>query len=147
MQWKIIFYIFALFLATFSNFTLAQTTDIPGAASTASLQTEAQKKDGVIIEILNVINQGEIAVAKLALQRSHNTAVKNFAETMIHDHSKSLEDTKQLSQKIGITPIASEKSDKLQGKNDKTLKKLNSTSDNEFDEKYIHAMVEGHEKV
>lgn len=114
-------------------------------ANAASTAAETQEKDGKIIAILTTIDNNEIAAANEALKRSTNPDVKNFAQTMITDHSKNLADFKTLSQKINTPAVSSDKSNSLQKQGASLLKNLEAVPANQFDTTYINAMVKGHE--
>ena len=43
--------------------------------------------EGQIVKYLQTVNGGEIADARMALRRSKDADVKNFAKEMIKDHS------------------------------------------------------------
>ncbi|MFT3742335.1 MAG: DUF4142 domain-containing protein [Gammaproteobacteria bacterium] len=135
-----------ILLALTPNLALAkESTDSPSAVQVD--QTTAQEKAGKTIEILTVVNQGEIAAAQVALKRSQNTQVKEFAEHMIQDHGKNLATLKKLSTDLHIMPVASDKSKEMEKKNAKLGHKLMTVSQGEFDKTYMDAMVKGHQKV
>ena len=83
----------------------------------------------------------EVQLAGLAIARSQNPEIKNFAQRMIDDHSKANDE---------LRPIAASKSiilPKDLGANEKSLSdKLSKLSGAEFDKEYVKAMVEDHEK-
>ena len=83
----------------------------------------------------------EVQLAGLAIARSQNPEIKNFAQRMIDDHSKANDE---------LRPIAASKSiilPKEPGANEKALSdKLSKLSGAEFDKEYVKAMVEDHEK-
>ena len=104
-------------------------------------------KEGEIFEIMMEVDKNEIAAAKLALSKTANPAVKKLAEMMINDHTKHLEATKKLSQRLGITPVPSEKSSELKDKGKITAEKLSTLEKRQFDMAYTLAMVKGHSEV
>jgi putative membrane protein len=103
-------------------------------ASTAHQDTEFLKK----------ANQGsvdEIDLAQLALKKSTDDDVKAFAQKMIDDHTKLLNDMKPFDMEAGVTPPehpdAATEASKL---------KLDLLSGKSFDKAYIKDMVEDHHK-
>ncbi|MEP6924616.1 MAG: DUF4142 domain-containing protein [Pyrinomonadaceae bacterium] len=93
---------------------------------------------------LNEVAEGgmaEVQLASLALTRTQNPEVKEFAKRMIDDHTKATDELK---------PIAASKSitlPKEPGATEKSLSdKLSKLSGAEFDKEYVKAMVEDHEK-
>jgi putative membrane protein len=95
-------------------------------------------------EFLKQANQGsvdEIDLAKIALNKSQDPDVKNFAQKMIDDHSKLLEDMKPFDMEAGVTipEHDSVATDALKAK-------LELLTGKTFDKAYIKAMVEDHHK-
>lgn len=83
----------------------------------------------------------EVQLASLALTRSQNPEVKEFAKRMIDDHSKANDELK---------PIAASKSILLPkdlSATEKSLSdKLSKLNGAEFDKEYVNARVADHEK-
>lgn len=136
---KIIKSLLAFSLLFFSLISLAATTP---ATLSPTQQTDAQ-----ILKAIIQINTNEIKVSKLAEKRTNNTAVKQFAQMMVTDHSKNRQDAKALATKITITPMTSAKSDTLKQNGVAELKTLKSTKQSDFDKTYMDAMVKGHQAV
>lgn len=83
----------------------------------------------------------EIALSKLALQKSSNSEVKDFAQKMIDDHTKLISDMKPFAEQAGVTPPT-----KLKPEHKMVEKKLSALSGDAFDKQYIAAMVKDHHK-
>lgn len=129
-------------LAFFSSFTIvaAQTdTNIQVSSS------DTQQKEAKALNILMIVDMGEIKAAKMALVKTTNPNVKNFAQRMIKDHSQNLKLAKQFGQTNKIKPMNSDKAQELmkQGKDEAAI--LNDKKGKDFDVAYIDAMVKGHE--
>ena len=139
--------IFILFASSFSLGAIAETatSTTTGTVSTSTDLTAAQKEDAQIINILRVINTNEINAGNEALKRTTNPAVRNFAQTMVTDHSENLRKVKTFSQKMNMLPLSSKKSTYLQNKGQEELQTLSTVSSATFDKTYIDAMVKGHE--
>ena len=86
----------------------------------------------------SISNLQEVALAKLALQKSPTTAVKDFATKMISDHNNSEMKLLQLVKANGIQ-IPHEATDTPP--EDIVLKNL---SPEDFDKLYVHMMVADH---
>ena len=86
-------------------------------------------------------NNAEIDTAKMALQKSQNQAVKDYAQKMIDDHTKMLDSLHTLAQTDNIqfedkpTPMGQKLAAKLQG--------LDGPA---FDKAYINGMVKDHKE-
>jgi putative membrane protein len=81
----------------------------------------------------------EVALGKLALQKSANDKIKNFANMMITDHSKANDSLAVIAVKKNITlPIAVSADDQ------KAMDSLNNKTGKDFDKAYVAAMIAGH---
>lgn len=71
-------------------------------AQTATMDTPAasalNKADQKIVMDMARANMAEIEAGKLAVSKTQNAEVKTFAQQMIDDHTKALNDVKQLAQ-------------------------------------------------
>jgi putative membrane protein len=70
-----------------------------GGGSPASLS----RSDRQVIMDLAMANMAEIEAARAAQTKSQNEQVRNFAQQMIDDHTKALDDVRQLAQARGVT--------------------------------------------
>jgi putative membrane protein len=81
----------------------------------------------------------EVQLGQLALQKSNNDDVKQFAQRMIDDHTKLGDQMKPVAQQIGVKmPDGPSKKDKA------TMAKLQALSGDAFDKAYIKDMVKDH---
>lgn len=84
-------------------------------------------------------NMAEIEAGKLALQKAQSDEVKKYAQQMVDDHTKMLDEMKQLAQAKGVDlPTAPDR------KHQRLMKKLESASGEDFDRAYMSAMVRDH---
>jgi putative membrane protein len=84
----------------------------------------------------------EVQVGTLALTKATNSIVKQFAQTMIDDHTKANEELKALAQSKNITLPAI-----LSAKHQKELNDLAEKSGSDFDKEYSDLMVKDHKDV
>jgi putative membrane protein len=107
----------------------------------ARTQASTARQDTQFLEKANQGNVDEIELAQLALQRSNNDDVKNFAQRMIHDHNMLMENMKPFANEAGLQPpshaSAAAQAEKA---------KLGALSGEAFDKAYIKAMVQDHSK-
>lgn len=82
----------------------------------------------------------EVEAGNLALTRSQSEDVKQFAERMVIDHTKTNIELTQLATKKSI-PLPKE----LDSKHKSLSDKLSKLSGAEFDREYVKTMVEDHE--
>lgn len=94
------------------------------------------------IRQLALANIAEVEAGKLALEKARDPKVKEFAQHMVDDHSKMLDEVKKLAQSKGVelptTPDA---------KHRKTMKNLQSTPAGNFDRQFMRGMVRDHREA
>lgn len=92
-------------------------------------------------------NQSDISFAKVALKRSSNSDIREFANTMVKDHSSVIKQAVALVTKLGVTPKENAVSKSLEDQAKSTVKKLESVSKKDFDKTYIDNEVAYHKAV
>jgi putative membrane protein len=97
------------------------------------------KKDSTLLHDATSIKLSAIQIGKLELMNGSSEDVKKFAETLLADHKKSLNDLKMLAIDKTITIPTSVNDEKL-----KEYDSLNKVSGADFDKKFIDMMTEGH---
>ena len=121
-----------LFFATFFSSAFAQAPKL---------------SDAEIASVAVVANQNDIDFAKIALQRSKDTKVLEFANTMISDHQAVINMAVDLVTKLKVTPQDNAVSKQYVASAKETMKMLNSKSGKEFDKAYVDNEVTYHEAV
>jgi len=87
-------------------------------------------------------NMAEISLSQMALQRSQNEAVRQFAQMMVTDHTSAGNDLQTLATSKNITlPTA------VDQKHQSAMTKLGGESAADFDRDYMKQMVNDHEKM
>ena len=130
----------ALILASIA-LTAVNTANAEDKAS-ASVPTDAQ-----IAMIVVVADTVDVDYGKLAVKRTINQAVKEFAETMIRDHTAVNDKAIALAKQLGVTPEESDTSKSLKSNGKKELAKLKALTGAEFDKAYVDNEVSYHEAV
>ena len=109
------------------------------AALLAAGPVAAQSRDAKEVKELAIANMAEIEAGKLALEKAQDPKVKEFAQHMVDDHTKMLDEVKQLAQSKNVElPSAPD------AKHQKLMKKLQGLSGEKFDREYMQAMVKDH---
>ena len=140
-------------LAALGTACANQTANIGTANSAPLIKTEPAKPPsdagdmivtGGDLAFMNAAaagNMAEVELGKLADKQAASSNVKQFGQKMIDDHSKALEELKQLAsqKKVSLPPDVLPEQKQLMEK----LSKLNGA---EFDKEYVKAMLEAHEK-
>jgi putative membrane protein len=97
------------------------------------------KGDARHLKELAIANMAEIEAGKLAIEKAQDPKVKEFAQRMVDEHSKMLDEVKSLAQAKGVElPSAPD------AKHQKAMKKLQSASGADFDREYMRSMVKDH---
>lgn len=115
--------------------------------SRASAQDTQKLSDAEIASVAVVANQNDIDFAKIAKQKSHNSQVLEFANTMIADHQSVIDMAVALVTKLKVTPKDNAVSKKYVADAKGTIKMLNSKSDKAFDKAYVDNEVAYHKAV
>lgn len=110
-------------------------------------QQDNKLSDAEIASVAVVANQIDIDAAKLAADKSTNTAVQNFAKTMVSDHQSVIDKATALVQKLGVTPKDNALSQQLSSNAVKTRQSLQDKSGKAFDKAYIDNEVAYHQAV
>ena len=126
----VIIYTFTL---TFTSSAFAQETPTLSDAEIASIAVEA--------------NQNDIDFAKIAIQKSTDPKVVEFAKTMIADHQAVIDMAVALVTKLKVTPKDNAVSKEYATNAKKTMEMLNSKSGKAFDKAYVDNEVEYHRAV
>src|SRR4051812_16844943 len=110
-------------------------------AAPAYAQDKMSNDDQAAMKQLASANLAEIQSGKMAASKAQNPEVKSFAQKMVDDHGKMLEDLKSLAKSKGVAlpdnaPVKEMAQSKL----------LERKSGAEFDKDYMDHMVKDHEK-
>ena len=103
--------------------------------------------DPQIVGIVLAADQIDIDYGKIALAKSKNKAVREFAQRMVTDHSAVQGSVIGLAKKLGVTAADSDVSGSLKSGAVDITAKLNSLKGKEFDKFYIDNEVSYHKAV
>jgi putative membrane protein len=112
------------------------------ASSLGYAQDKVNRQDAKAIQSLAEANRAEVDAGKLALEKAQSEPVKKFAQHMVDDHGKMLDEVHKLAEAKGV-----QLSDDVSVKHKAEAKKLEAAPGEEFDKDYMNAMVKGHESV
>ena len=114
------------------------------AGYSAETAKPADRGTQKFVEQMMMDGMAEVQLGKLASEHAQNTAVKQFAQTMVRDHSKAGAELKQLAahNHMDVQPPA-----QLDEKHQELMDKLAKLHGAEFDHEYMEAMVDGHRDV
>jgi putative membrane protein len=118
-----------------------------GAVLAAAPPPAPTLDDAKILEILDVVNTGQIDQAQLALSRTQAAPVKTFARAMIEDHTDVRDEGREIAKRIGITPTPCPISNDLKAENSQTISQLRPLHKGQFDHAYMESQVTIHRRV
>lgn len=98
--------------------------------------------DANVTSIATAANNGEIGEGQLALSRSRNQQVREFAQQMISDHTALNQQIMHEAQRTGMQP--EELTSRIQATSEQTLRSLGQREGAAFDRAYIANQVAMH---
>jgi putative membrane protein len=113
---------------------------------TSTAQAQAPT-DPQIVGIVLGANQIDMDYAKLALSKTKNKEVHDFAQQMMTDHSSLQKSVKDLGAKLNVTPADSDTAKSLKQQAADETKKLQALKGKDFDKAYIDNEVAYHQQV
>lgn len=116
-------------------------------ATPALAQNNPKLSDPEVASVAVVANQIDIDYATIALKKSKDKAVLQFAENMTSAHKAIIAQAVALVTKLKVTPKENAVSRKLLSDAEKTKTTLNALSGKEFDKAYIDNEVTYHKAV
>jgi putative membrane protein len=114
----------------------------PGADVDGQPAPRAVLSDANITSILTSANNAEIGEAQLALTRSTDRAVRDFAQRMINDHSEANQRIMQVAARTGMQPDAT--TDQIQDSAQRARQALQVRTGADFDQAYIANQINMH---
>jgi putative membrane protein len=119
----------------------------PGANANPAMQEQQQQggmnagpgADKAFVKKALEGNMAEIQMGQLALQKSQDDQVKQFAQRMVDDHGKMLDQMKPVAEKMGVKVPAGPSKGQM-----KSMDKMKALSGDAFDQAYIKDMVKDH---
>src|SRR5690348_3319789 len=107
----------------------------------------AAPTDPQIAHIAYTAGNLDIAAAKQALKKSHNSGVRDFAQEMVRDHTAVNDKALALVKKLHVTPEANPTSASLTKAADAERAKLSKLKGAAFDREYVNNEVAFHKTV
>ena len=118
-------------------------TAAPSSASTAA----PALTDANIAAIVVTANTIDVQNGELALAKSSNAQVREFAQHMITDHTAVNKAAVELVTRLGVTPMQNATSTGLKATADETRTRLAAMNEAEFDRAYIANEIAYHQAV
>ncbi len=123
------------------------------ACQTSERQTTGQPapgegmvlSDAEVANITNRANSAEIQAAQLALQKSQNNSVRQFAQRMITDHTALMQRINAIEGDLRGPSTATPLTQQLDATNRQTLQTLQQLQGAQFDRTYMQNQVQQHQ--
>lgn len=125
--------------------TLLLLTLIPGIAAAQSQSPDLS--DPEVAHVAVTADNIDIDLGKLALSRTKDSEVKNFASMMVRDHTGVNEKAVALAKKLGVTPKDNAVSQSLEAGAKDAKAKLDPLKGADFDRAYIEREIAYHQAV
>lgn len=135
------------FKTTIRNTALLLTGLLFLSAITFAQQKTPQLSDPEIASVAVTANQVDVHYGKIALKKSHNEAIRKFAQNMVQDHSAVIKQAVTLAKKLGVTPKDNAVTQSLLEGEKKAVKTLKTKEGKAFDKAYIDNEVAYHKAV
>ena len=126
----------------FKALAFAATLSLTAGAACAQAPSDAQ-----IAHIAYTAGVVDIAAGKQALEKSHNKAVRAFAQEMVRDHAAVNDQALALVKKLGVTPQDNATSQGIAKGGAGKLKSLGALKGKAFDRAYVMNEVAYHKTV
>lgn len=123
----------------------ASTADTAAAAPSAA--APAALNDAQIAHVAVTANAIDSAMGALAAGKTQNAQVRDFAQTMIRDHTAVNQQAVALAQRLNVTPADNDVSRQLQQGAEQARTNLQGRSGADFDRAYMDREVEYHQAV
>lgn len=107
----------------------------------------AKLDDATIVAIFDAANTWDMETAALALKKSHNKDVRDFAQMMARDHKAVRQLGRDLAHKLNVTPTPPGKDFPLYQAHVAAMKTLRNAQGAAFDKAYIDHEVAYHQAV
>jgi putative membrane protein len=139
-----VYLILAAFAAPMAH---AQSPSLIPAHSPARASVAAALDDPTIVAIFDAANTWDIETSQVALKKSRNKDVRQFAQMMVRDHKAARQLGRDLARKLHVTPTPPGKDFALAVDHEATMKTLRNTHGRAFDKAYIDHEVTYHQAV
>jgi putative membrane protein len=141
------FAVFAVAFAVAAAPSFAQGQQSLAVAAPAAAKPASALDDPTIVAIFDAANTWDVETGTLALEKSRNKDVRDFAKMMIHDHTAVRKLGRDLATKLKVTPTPPGKDFALYQAHLAAMKQLKSLDGKAFDKAYMDHEVAYHQAV
>ena len=133
--------VLAMCLATSASAQMSGKTNSGGGDGKMKMSGMANA-DAKFMMMAATSDMNEISLSNMALQKSSDDSVKQFAQTMLDDHTRASDQLKTVAMSKSVVLPAS-----ADAKHQAMMTKLQSMSGEMFDRMFVKTMVKDHEKA
>ena len=116
--------------------------DTPGLETAKPAADHSNAQDKLFVRQAAIGNQAEVELGQLASKKATTQPVREFAQHMIDDHSKSRDKVRKLARGVN-----GQVSKDLDPEHQAVRAKLEKASGKDFDVQYIGAMIQDHQRT
>src|SRR4051812_26874192 len=116
----------------------------PAAYTAVPFAQAAAMSDTKFVNMAAMSGMFEVESSRIALQKSQNQQVKDFAQQMIDDHTKGNEQLMSTVQSAGVKATVPQT---LDSQHQKMVDQLNAADAGSFDGQYIKMQIQGHKEA
>ena len=110
-------------------------------------QSGGAPTDPQIVGIVTAADHIDVDYAKLAMSKTKNKQIRDFAQQMLTDHSAVSQSVLGIAAKLNVTPADSDTSNSLKAQAQQMTQKLQGLKGKEFEKAYIDNEVAYHQAV
>lgn len=111
----------------------------PGARTTLT--------DANIASIMISADQAEIERGRVAVSTSQNATVRQYAQQMVDDHTRLMQQTETLATERRITPTPGQTTRQIETSTTETIQSLRDREGEDFDRQYIATEISNHQWI
>lgn len=117
------------------------------APSAAPTPAKTSLTEPQIVKLSELVNASEVEQAKLASRKAQAPAVRKFADKLASHHAAAQREQAKLVKKLSLKAADSPSAETLKMDAEKTLATLKTTDAAGFDQAYLRAQIDAHQRV
>jgi putative membrane protein len=107
----------------------------------------ASDTDAETLATVIAIDTNEINAARQAQKEDVSQPVQEYARMLQQEHSKNMQETMNLGQRIGTQPVESSEVQAIKKEGARELAEMSSLNGKEFEQAFVKAMIEDHQEA
>jgi putative membrane protein len=132
---------------TAANDTTANDTTTTASGRAPARDNDSAMTDVDIAAVVLAANSSDSANGALAVTRTRNAAVREFAQRLVRDHGQANQRAKALATRLNVTPVETEKVRDMNRDAADKRRELQEKSAEEFDRAFLDHEVDAHQNT